>query len=34
MAVSRQLSVISKEGVLDPKPAACNNGAGGFEKRT
>ncbi len=34
MAVSRQSSAISKEGVLDPKPVACNNGAGGFEERT
>ncbi len=23
------LTEISKEGVLDPKPVACNNGAGG-----
>ena len=34
MAISRQSSAISKEGVLDPKPVACNNGAGGFEQRT
>ena len=46
MAISRQSSAISKEGVLTPKPVACNNTqkrpsktskqkhAGGFEDRT
>ena len=34
MAVSHQQSAISKEGVLAPKPVACNNDAGGFEERT
>ena len=28
MAVSRQSPMISKEGVLAPKPVACNNGTG------